>query len=179
MAGEFSLNDAHPFLSCQDHRSLVDVLAKKFIKKNLNLDIEQSKIGHLFFGQRAFPLEGRDIGFVYVNNARYYPSNEDSSISDGLMLLIDEVGIGFDIGIVEVSSDEIGCFFENVLINIRIPKKESDDISCFNYDEFYFEIYSIDNNGTLIKLLSNDIGRLKVICSKHIMNIILFNLDKI
>lgn len=179
MGGELCLNGAHPFLSCQDHRSLVDILVKKFIKRNLNLDIGQSKIGHLFFGQRAFPLEGRDIGFVYASNARYYPSNDDSSISDGLMLLIDEVGIGFDIGIAEVSSDSIGCFFENVLINIRIPKKESGDLSCLDSDEFYFEIYSIDNNGTLIKIASNDIDHLKLICSNKIMNIILFNLDKI
>lgn len=173
------MNGAHPFLSCQDHRSLVDILVKKFIKRNLNLDIEQSKIGHLFFGQRAFPLEGRDIGFVYANNAKYYPLNEDSSISNGLILLIDEVGIGFDIGIGEVSSDNIGSFFENVIINIRIPKKESVDISCLDSDEFYFEVYSIDNNGTLIKLASSDIDRLKLMCSNKIMNIILFNIDKI
>lgn len=179
MEGELRLNGAHPFLSCQDHRSLVDILVKKFIKRNLNLDIEQSKIGHLFFGQRAFPLEGRDIGFVYANNAKYYPLNEDSSISNGLILLIDEVGIGFDIGIGEVSSDNIGSFFENVIINIRIPKKESVDISCLDSDEFYFEVYSIDNNGTLIKLASSDIDRLKLICSNKIMNIILFNIDKI
>jgi hypothetical protein len=179
MEGEFRLNGAHPFLSCQDHRSLVDILVKKFIKRNLNLDIEQSKIGHLFFGQRAFPLEGRDIGFVYANNAKYYPLNEDSSISNGLILLIDEVGIGFDIGIGEVSSDNIGSFFENVIINIRIPKKESVDISCLDSDEFYFEVYSIDNNGTLIKLASSDIDRLKLMCSNKIMNIILFNIDKI
>jgi hypothetical protein len=179
MEGELRLNGAHPFLSCQDHRSLVDILVKKFIKRNLNLDIEQSKIGHLFFGQRAFPLEGRDIGFVYANNAKYYPLNEDSSISNGLILLIDEVGIGFDIGIGEVSSDNIGSFFENVIINIRIPKKESVDISCLDSDEFYFEVYSIDNNGTLIKLASSDIDRLKLMCSNKIMNIILFNIDKI
>jgi hypothetical protein len=179
MEGELRLNGAHPFLSCQDHRSLVDILVKKFIKRNLSLDIEQSKVGHLFFGQRAFPLEGRDIGFVYANNAKYYPLNEDSSISNGLILLIDEVGIGFDIGIGEVSSDNIGSFFENVIINIRIPKKESVDISCLDSDEFYFEIYSIDNNGTLIKLASSDIDRLKLICSNKIMNIILFNIDKI
>lgn len=179
MEGELRLNGAHPFLSCHDHRSLVDILVKKFIKRNLNLDIEQSKVGHLFFGQRAFPLEGRDIGFVYANNAKYYPLNEDSSISNGLILLIDEVGIGFDIGIGEVSSDNIGSFFENVIINIRIPKKESVDVSCLDSDEFYFEIYSIDNNGTLIKLASSDIDRLKLICSNKIMNIILFNIDKI
>jgi hypothetical protein len=179
MEGELRLNGAHPFLSCQDHRSLVDILVKKFIKRNLSLDIEQSKVGHLFFGQRAFPLEGRDIGFVYANNAKYYPLNEDLSINNGLILLIDEVGIGFDIGIGEVSSDDIGSFFENVIINIRIPKKESVDISCLDSDEFYFEIYSIDNNGTLIKIASNDIDRLKLICSNKIMNIILFNIDKI
>lgn len=172
------MKEEHPFLSEGNHRTLVLGLVEKFLKKNLNLDFEQIKIGHLFFGQRAMPLAGRDIGFVCFDKTKYYPICEDLSIFTGKLILVDEVGSRFDIGISEISKDELGLYFENILINIQIIKDFSNDIECFNSDNFLFEIYSISNYGTLVKLGLHNLDQIRGLSSHQILDIILFNLEK-
>lgn len=172
------MKEEHPFLNEGNHRSLVLSLVQKFLKKNLAVDFEQIKIGHLFFGQRALPLAGRDIGFVYSDGVRYYPSNDDLSISPGILVLVDEVGSRFDIGISEVSKDDIGVYFENILINIQVPKESPEDISKFSSGDFFFEIYYINNYGALVKLELHNLEEVCAYSSPQIMNIILFNLEK-
>ena len=174
------LKEEHPFLGESNHRLLVVDLVKNFLKKNFNLNIDsiQSKVGHLFFGKRAFPLAGRDIGFVYDGKAKYYPVDEESSIDCGIMILIDEVGSRFDIGISEISKDDLGFYFENILINIKIIKDSWDDISCFDSDNLFFEIYSINNYGVLVKKDLHKIEEIEKLSSDKILNIIFFNLEK-
>jgi len=153
---------------------------KRFLKKNLNinLDLLQIRIGHLFFGKRAFPLTGRDIGFVYDGKAKYYPVDEELSIDSGIIILIDEVGSRFDIGISEIARDNLGLYFENILINIQIMKNFPDDISCFDSDNFFFEIYSINNYGALVKIELHSLEEIRELSSERILNIILFNLER-
>lgn len=177
--GKAALKEEHPFLNEVNHRDLVFGLVERFLKKNLNLNFEQIKVGHLFFGQRAMPLAGRDIGFVYFDKTKYYPTCEDLSIFAGKLILVDETGSQFDIGISEVSKDDLGLYFENILINIRIIKDFSNDIDGFNSDNFFFEIYSISNYGALVKLGLHDLDQIRSLSSHQILNIILFNLEKL
>ena len=121
----------HPFLSEINHRVEVILLAKSFLEKNFSLKIEQALIGHLFFGQRAFSLKGRDIGLVYGDETKYYPDTSCETIFPGPIVLIDETGTCFDIGIGEILKDDIGFYFQNILINIKINKLNANDISCF------------------------------------------------
>jgi len=172
------LKEEHPFLSEGNHRALVLELVEKFLKKNLNLNFKQIKIGHLFFGQRVMPLAGRDIGFVYSDKAKYYPLNENLSISTGLLILVDEVGSRFDIGISEISKDELGLYFENILVNIQVIKEFSNEINCLSSDNFFFEIYSINNYGALVKLGLHNLDQIKNLSSNKILEIILFNLER-
>lgn len=170
----------HPFLGEVNHRILVIDSVKSFLRKNLNmnLDLLQIKIGHLFFGKRAFPLAGRDIGFLYDGKAKYYPVDEELSLESGIVILIDEVGSRFDIGISEISRDDLGLYFENILINIQIMKDFSDDISCFDSDNFFFEIYSINNYGVLVKVGLHNLEDIRKLSSELILNTIFFNLER-
>ena len=114
------MNGEHPYLGEANHRLLVIDSVKNFLKKNLNMNLDslRIKIGHLFFGKRAFPFAGRDIGFVYDGRAKYYPVDEELSIDSGIIILIDEVGSRFDIGISEIARDDLGLYFELSLIHI-------------------------------------------------------------
>ena len=94
------------------------------------------------------------------------------------MILIDEVGSRFDIGISEISKDDLGFYFENILINIKIIKDSWDDISCFDSDNLFFEIYSINNYGVLVKKDLHKIEEIEKLSSDKILNIIFFNLEK-
>lgn len=174
------MNGEHPYLGEANHRLLVIDSVKNFLKKNLNMNLDslRIKIGHLFFGKRAFPFAGRDIGFVYDGRAKYYPVDEELSIDSGIIILIDEVGSRFDIGISEIARDDLGLYFENVLINIRIMKDFPDDISCFGSNEFFFEIYSINNCGTLVNIGLHNLEDIRKLSSELIFNIILFNLER-
>ena len=170
----------HPYLGEANHRLLVIDSVKKFLGKNLNmnLDLLQIKIGHLFFGKRAFPLAGRDIGFIYDGKAKYYPVDEELSLESGIVILIDEVGSRFDIGISEISRDDLGLYFENVLINIQIIKDFQDDVSCFDSNDFFFEIYSINNHGALVKIGLHSLEEIRELSSERILNTIFFNLER-
>jgi hypothetical protein len=172
------LEQEHPFLSEESHRTAVINSVQKFLKENLNLNFDQIKIGHLFFGQRVMPLAGRDIGFIYSDKARYYPLNEDASIKPGILILVDEVGSRFDIGISEISKDDLGVYFENILINIQISKDVSTGTSSFDLSNFFFEIYSINNYGALVNLGLHSLDKIQELSSRKILDIILFNLEK-
>ncbi len=174
------MNGEHPYLGEVNHRLLVIDSVKKFLKKNLNmnLDLLQIKIGHLFFGKRAFPFAERDIGFVYDGKAKYYPIDEELSIDSGIIILVDEVGSRFDIGISEISKDDLGLYFENILINIQVMKDFPDDIRCFDSNNFFFEIYSISNHGTLVKIGLHSLEEILELSSERILNTIFFNLER-
>lgn len=174
-----SAKSEHPFLNEINHRVEVIQLTKEFLKKNFSLNIEQCLIGHLFFGQRAFSLSGRDIGIVYGDQTRYYPDTSEESILPGPIVLIDETGSYFDIGVGEVLKDEIGFYFENILINIRLNKSDTNNILCFSGNNFIVQIYKIDSYGTLKEIELKNIFDIKKLCSGFILNTILFNLEKL
>lgn len=173
------MKEVHPFLWENNHRVEVICLVKEFVKLNFGLEINQILIGHLFFGQRAFAISGRDIGMIYGSKAKYYPENQEIDFMPGPIILIDEVGQSFDIGIGEISRDTVGLYFENILFNIEILKKEPSDISCFKEGNFLTEVYSINNYGVLRKLGLHNIEEIKFLASDFILNLILFNLEKL
>lgn len=174
-----SAKSEHPFLNEINHRVEVIQLTKEFLKKNFSLNIEQCLIGHLFFGQRAFSLSGRDIGIIYGDQTRYYPDTSEESILPGPIVLIDETGSYFDIGVGEILKDNIGFYFENILINIRLNKFDTNDILCFYKNNFIVQIYKIDTYGTLKEVEIKNIFEIKKLCSGFILNTILFNLEKL
>lgn len=169
----------HPFLSEINHRVEVILLAKSFLEKNFSLKIEQALIGHLFFGQRAFSLKGRDIGLVYGDETKYYPDTSCETIFPGPIVLIDETGTCFDIGIGEILKDDIGFYFQNILINIKINKLNANDISCFFNKNFFIQIYKIDSYGLLKELSLDEVLKIKRLYSGFILNTIFFNLEKL
>ncbi len=171
------MKEVHPFLGEKNHRADVICLVKKFVKLKFDLEPEQILIGHLFFGQRAFAISGRDIGMIYGSKARYYPENQELDFKPGLVILIDEIGNSFDVGIGEISRDEVGLYFENILINIKISKKEPYDIECFERSFFLMEIYSINNYGVLREIELHKIEEIKSLASSLVLNLILFNLE--
>ena len=175
------MQDEHPFLSESKRRNRVIDLTLSFFKRNFNIEIsnDRLRIGHLFFGKRAFPLSGRDIGFVFDGKAKYYPVCENMTVSSGIIILVDETGTGFDIGVSEIKNDELGIYFDETLLNVHISKNKNYDTSCFEKDEYYLELYNIDKNGILIRNENMDeILYGEKIINKDILNIILFNLNK-
>jgi len=169
----------HPFLSEINHRVEVTLLAKSFLENNFSLKIDQALIGHLFFGQRAFSLKGRDIGLVYGDETKYYPDTSHNSILPGPIVLIDETGTCFDIGIGEILKDDIGFYFQNILINIKIKKLNANDITCFSDKNFFIQIYKIDSYGLLKELSLDNALDIKKLCSAFVLNTIFFNLEKL
>lgn len=168
----------HPFLFEKTYCSDVIIAVRKFLKLKFNLKIDQILIGHLFFGQRAFAISGRDIGLVYGPKIKYYPDSQDDGFKEGPIVLIDEVGTSFDIGIGIISRDSVGLYFENILINIKIIKKENLGLECFNSERHILELYSINNYGVLKNIGLHNTEELKSLNSKFIQDIILFNLEK-
>jgi len=169
----------HPFLSEINHRVEIIGAAKSFLEKNFELKINQALIGHLFFGQRAFALPGRDIGLMYGEETKYYPEGFEETIFPGPVVLIDETGTSFDIGIGEILKDDIGFYFKNILINIRINKNDSHDMSGFFSDNFFIQIYKIDSYGLLKEVNLTAVLETKKLCSDFILNTIFFNLEKL
>ena len=155
------------------------MLAKSFLENNFSLKIDQALIGHLFFGQRAFSLKGRDIGLVYGDETKYYPDTSYNSILPGPIVLIDETGTCFDIGIGEILKDDIGFYFQNILINIKIKKLNANDITCFSSKNFFIQIYKIDSYGLLKELSLDNALDIKKLCSEFVLNTIFFNLEKL
>lgn len=172
------MKEDHPFLGDKNHRNKVISLVKYFVNLKLKLKINQVLVGHLFFGQRAFGISGRDIGMVYDSKMKYYPEDQELSFQPGPILLVDETGSSFDIGIADISRDDVGLYFENILINIKIPKKEIFDFNCFYEDVYFLEIYSINNYGVLKELGLHKMEEIKFLASNFIFKIILFNLEK-
>jgi hypothetical protein len=172
------LKQDHPFLFEKTYCGDVIAAVKKFLKLNFNLKIDQILIGHLFFGQRAFAISGRDIGLVYGPKIKYYPDSQDSEFQEGPIVLIDEIGDSFDIGVGTISRDIVGLYFENILINIRIMKKENFGLECFNSENYILELYSINNYGVLRKIGLHNMEEIKSLNSKFIQDIILFNLEE-
>ena len=172
------MKEEHPFLNDVNHRVEIIELVNKFLNLNFNLNIKQALIGHLFFGQRAFPLSGKDIGFVFGEKTKYYPEIENESIFPGPIILIDETGTTFHIGIAEISKDNLGLYFENILVNIIIKKDNPRDFSHFLGSNYICDIYSINNYGALNKIGLHNIEEIKNFSSGFILNFILFNLEK-
>ncbi len=168
----------HPFLNEINHRVEVIGLVNSFLERNFKLKIGQALIGHLFFGQRAFSIPGRDIGFVYGEETKYYPENFEETIFPGQIILIDETGMSFDIGIGEILKDDIGFYFKNILINIKILKNNPNDLDCFLGDKFFIQIYKIDNYGLLREIDLKTFLEQKKLCSDFILSTIFFNLEK-
>lgn len=169
----------HPFLGEINHRVEVILLAKSFLENNFSLKVNQTLIGHLFFGQRAFSLKGRDIGLVYGDETKYYPDTSCETIFSGPIVLIDETGTCFDIGIGEILKDDIGFYFQNILINIKIKKLNATNVSCFYDKNFFIQIYKIDSYGLLKELSLDETLNIKKSCSEFILNTIFFNLEKL
>lgn len=169
----------HPFLYDEVHCNNVISAVKKFLKLKFNLKIDQILIGHLFFGQRAFAISGKDIGFVYDPKIKYYPDTQEDEFIEGPIVLIDEVGNSFDIGIGVILKDNVGLYFENILINIKILKNEELNFKCFENEKYILEIYSINNYGVLKKIGLHNIEEIKSSTSEIIRDIILFNLEKL
>ncbi len=172
------MKEVHPFLWEENHRADVICLVRKFLKLSFDLEINQILIGHLFFGQRAFAISGRDIGMVYDSKPKYYPESQELEFEQGPVILIDETGTSFDIGIGEISKDEVGLYFENILINLKIQKKEPEDLDSLGGVSFFTEIYSINNYGVLKEIELHNIEKIKNFASAFILNLILFNLEK-
>jgi hypothetical protein len=172
------LKEQHPFLNDGNHRAIVIQLTKDFLKLKFNVNMPQVLIGHLFFGQRAFPLGGRDIGFVYGETTKYYPEIEDHSIFPGEIILIDETGNFFDIGLAEIKRDELGLYFESFVANIKIKKESPTDLSCFLSDDYFLELYFINNYGALHQVALHKFDLIQSICSEFVFKFIIFNLEK-
>jgi hypothetical protein len=173
------LKEKHPFLCDEIHRSKVIAEVEGFLTRNFNLKINQILIGHLFFGQRAFPISGKDIGMVYDSNVKYYPDGQESEFKEGPIILIDEVGSSFDIGIGQILRDDVGLYFENILINIKILKKEESVLECFKQNNYFLQIYHINNYGVLKELELHSAESIIKYSSLFIQNFILFNLIKL
>lgn len=161
----------------KNHQILVVRLIKDFIKENLSLEFQQLRIGHLFYGQRAFPFGGRDVEIDSTNKIRFYPSPTDG-LSIGLVLLIDETCSSFDIGIGELSQNDLGFFFEPILLNI-VLLKDANPAHRLDGENYYIEIYEVESFGSLRRLRLTDIDKIKAIASTKIYDILLFNTDRI
>ena len=78
-----------------------------------------------------------DYLFVYpFLEPKYYPESQELEFEEGPVVLIDETGTSFDIGIGEISKDEVGLYFENILINLKIQKKEPEDLISLESNYF-------------------------------------------
>lgn len=172
------LEDSHPFLADPDHRIMIIKAVKKFVNKNFGVNIDLIKIGHLFFGQKAFPIPGRDIGFVYSDKAKYYLTDFEFPINNGPIILIDETTSSYNIIIAEISSDDLGHFFEDIIINIIIKKNGNKDYGCFVGQDYSVALFKINNYGTLSRLGSHNFEIIINNCSAFIRQLFIFNLEK-
>jgi len=172
------LESFHPFLGNLDHRLIVIDLVKKFAYNNFKINTDFIRIGHLFFGKKAFSISGRDIGIIYSDKTKYYLTNFDYPINTGLSILVDEASNNYNLIIAEVSKDDIGCFFENVMINIIIKKEKIKDYSCLIKQDYSLELFRINNYGTLTEVGSHEFEYIANNCSKLIRQLFIFNLEK-
>ena len=173
-----ALKEEHPFLNDGNHRAAVVKLTKDFLLSKFNVEMPQVLIGHLFFGQRAFPLAGRDIGIVFGDTTKYYPEIMEQCIFPGKIILIDETGTSFDIGLAEIKQDDLGLYFENFIVNIKLKKENPSDLSCFESENFILEIYFLNNYGVLNQIGLHKFDLIRSLSSDFIFKFIAFNLEK-
>lgn len=145
---------------------------------NIGLNVEQIRTGHLFYGQRAFPFGMNNTEFDSIEKIRFYPPTATSELKPGLILLVDETAHSFDIGIADLGSNNLGIFFEPILINVVIPKRLTLN-HRFDDADYYLEIFEVESFGTMKKLRLTDIDEIKDMASDTIFNIILFNTEHI
>mgnify|MGYP001564265718 CR=1 FL=1 len=169
---------SHPFLNDINHRTLIVRQVNEFMLSNLNLSISQTRTGHLFYGQRAFPFGMLNAEFDSVEKIRFYPSTATSELTTGLILLLDETAHSFDVGIAELGVNDLGIFFEPILINVVIPKRLTLN-HRFSDSDYYLQIFEVESFGTLRKLRLADIDLIKDRASAAIYNILLFNVERV
>ncbi len=175
---EFNHENQHPFLGEINHRVTIIDLIKKFIFKNFGVEVNSIRIGHLFFGKKAFLHLDRDTKIIYSDFPKYYIRDLNLPINEGITILIDETGFFYDIGIVEISKNEIGFFIENIIININIKKEEVIDYNFLNYNNYNLFLYKLNNYGTLDILGPDNLEYVKKYASKEIIKLFIFNLEK-